>query len=57
MVHTWRTKKVEGGFEWSVSTIEYNKPSVTLKSGRRATRAQAAGIAKKWLRYINAQVA
>lgn len=52
MVITWRTKKVIDGFEFRVFTVEYNKPSTILKTGKLSTRARAVNQAKKWTRYI-----
>ena len=55
MAHGWNTKKVEGGVEWNVYSVEYNQPVTIIQSGTRKTRAQAAGMAKKLVRYYRAQ--
>lgn len=53
-VITWRTKKVENGFEYSVIEVGYQVDTITHKTGVLATRAQAKGQAQKWAKYIKA---
>lgn len=54
-VPTWRTTKVDGGFEYHVYSFGYQVPEETLKLGVCATRAQAKGFAQRWLRRYKAQ--
>jgi hypothetical protein len=55
MVISWRTHKIEEGFQFQIVRIGYAVPTEVIKSGVCATRAQAMGMAKKWTRYYKAQ--
>jgi hypothetical protein len=58
---SWNTTKTAEGFSFKVYEI-IGRPQpnaqgsyadlITLKTGTRATRAQAKGIAQKWCRYL-----
>jgi hypothetical protein len=61
---SWNTTKAAEGFNFSVyEIIGRQEPNaegsyadiVVLKTGSRATRAQAKGLAQKWCRYLKAQ--
>jgi hypothetical protein len=57
-VVTWRTKKVDNGFEFRVFSLDYKKDTIIHKTGVLPTRARAVTQAKKWVRhYKSAQVA
>lgn len=58
---SWRTTKVAAGFDFAViEIISRSEPDadgkyadlVTLKTGNRPTRAQAKGLAQRWVRYF-----
>ena len=60
MLTGWNTTKITNGFKYTVyQTIVLETPntngryaeSVILQTGTRETRAQAVGIAKRWMRY------
>lgn len=53
---TWNTHKVDGGFECHVYSFGYQQPTETLRRATFKTRAQAAGYAKRWMRWYKSQV-
>lgn len=56
MVVTWSTTGNEAeGFTFKVYGVEYQKPNAILMIGRRTTRAQATGAAKKGKMWFKAQ--
>lgn len=58
MVFTWRTEKTEGGYTYEVYRVEYQRPSIVVKSGVAPTRAMAVRRAKagckEWQGYHEA---
>lgn len=50
-VISWRTKKVEGGFEFRVISVGYQVDTIIHKTGLMSTRARAKSQAVKWVRY------
>ena len=52
MAYSWKTQKTETGFEWAITGTTHENGTVILKSGHSATRAKAAGIAKKWVLFF-----
>lgn len=55
-VLTWNTHKIDGGFEYHVYSFAHQEPNETLQRGVCATRAQAAGLARRWLRWYKSRV-
>lgn len=56
MTYGWKTTKAANGFEWNLYKIEWSEElqhgvTTVLKAGISKTRAQASGIAKKWVLY------
>lgn len=47
----WHTTQTATGFTWTIEAIGYQVPSVIIKTGHCATRAQATGKAKTWVLY------
>lgn len=54
MVYSWHTTKVSNGFRFTVQLVGYQVPTVTLKTGVVATRAQAVTRAKAWKMHLKA---
>ena len=54
-VITWKTHKIENGYEWTVYSFGYQIPVVTLKTGISSTRPRATGQATRWAAYLKAQ--
>jgi len=52
MVYCWHTTKTAGGYQWKVTKIGYEVPTVLLKSGVAKTRAIAVRMAKEWKMYL-----
>lgn len=61
---SWNTTKTAEGFSFEVyEIVGRSEPAaagryadlVTLKTGCRSTRAQAKGLAQRWVRYLKAQ--
>lgn len=54
-VITWRTRKVDGGFEYVVYSFGYQIPTETLKTGVVRTRAIATRLGKQWAAHLKSQ--
>lgn len=57
MAYGFTTTKNENGFAWAITRTEWNEEiqkgvTTIVKSGIRATRAQAMGAAKKWVLFF-----
>jgi hypothetical protein len=61
--YSWNTKKVDGQYTWFVKSVTSRTTpnsagqyadTVVIKTGTKATRAQAKGLAVKWARYLKA---
>ena len=56
MVISWNTTKTAKGFSFRVYSVEYAKPTTTLKVvDGYSSRAKAVTAAKKWRNYLAAQ--
>lgn len=51
-VVTWSTKKVDGGFQFTVTSFDHGVDTITHKTGIASTRARASAQAKQWAKYI-----
>lgn len=55
MVITWRTEKIDNGqFRYIVKRVGYQHQEI-IQTGIRSTRAQAKGMAQRWVRYLKAK--
>jgi hypothetical protein len=65
-LYGWATHKVANGYEWIITeTTPRSTPNehgryadtIIVTRGMKATRAQAKGVASKWLKHFKAQAA
>jgi hypothetical protein len=57
MAHGFNTTKTADGYSWTITATEWSDDlgkaiTTVVKSGTKATRAQALGAAKKWVLFF-----
>ena len=51
-VISWRTHKRQSDYRWVVFSLGHQIATEILKEGVCATRARAAGMGRRWVRYL-----